>query len=223
LPVDEALEMFKKAGFAQGIDGKPGHGFLKIEEFLSVVEKYFAPETRLDHKIHSKELFEGFLSKYPELVPARKLHLPEGATEEEVENFMQKKRFQEDDEVRHARAKFRKHILCEHLILLRGVELTYFEFKEILMELALVKLPRDLVDPKKTGKTKGMITRFLEEHFLKRLGALIRRARNAPVNEVPVTMRTWPETEKDRLIRLKLEERRRKEEEERLAKEERER
>lgn len=215
--MDEALELFKKAGFVQGVDGKPTYGYLKIEEFLQVIEKYYAPETRLDHKMHSKELFENFLTRYPELVPARKLQAPEGATEEEIESFHQRRRFQEEDEVKHARVKFRKHILCEHLISLRGVEIVYFEFREILTELALVKLPRDLMDPKKTGKVKGVLTRFLEEHFFKRLGALIKRAKAAPLAVSASGAREWPETEKDKLIRIKMEERRKKEEEQRLA------
>jgi hypothetical protein len=194
----------------QGPDGKPTHGLMKLEEFLSVVEKYFSPETRLDHKIHSREIFEQYLQKNPDLVPARRMTPPEGATEEELSSFEQKKRFQEEDEVKHARVKFRKHTICEHLISLRGVELTYFEFREILAELALVKLPREMVDPKKTGKVKAVVTRFLEEHFLKRFNALLKHAaKPAGAGAASGGTRQWPETEKDRLIRLKQEERRR--------------
>ena len=56
---------------------------------------------------------------------------------------------------------------------LRGVEIVYFEFKEILLELAINKM-RQILDPKNTGKVKTVLTKFLEEHLLKRLGALIR-------------------------------------------------
>lgn len=226
LPVDEALALFQKAGFVQGQDGKPHHAYLKLEEFLAVVEKYYSPETRLDHKIHSRELFEQYLQAHPELVPARFQKAPEGEhTEEEISAFEARRKHQEEEELKHARVKFRKHTLCEHLIQLRGVELVYFEFREILAELALVKMPRDLVDPKKTGKVKGVLTRFLDEHFLKRVGALMRHSAAAVVGGAGATTaaRQWPETEKDKLIRLKQEERRRQEEEQRLMREERER
>ena len=72
-----------------------------------------------------------------------------------------------------AKEKWHKQVLCEHLVYLRGVEIVYFEFREILLDLALNKL-RTVLDPKNTGKVKPVLTKFLEEHFLKRLGALIR-------------------------------------------------
>ena len=58
IKVDEVLELFRKSGIAQGIDGKPAHAYLKLEEMLACVEKFYSPEQRLDHKLHSKDLFE---------------------------------------------------------------------------------------------------------------------------------------------------------------------
>jgi hypothetical protein len=78
-----------------------------------------------------------------------------------------------NEEVAVAKQKWHKQVLCEHLVYLRGVEIVYFEFREILLDLALNKL-RHLLDPKNTGKVKPVFTKFLDEHFLKRLGALIR-------------------------------------------------
>ena len=78
-----------------------------------------------------------------------------------------------NEEVAIAKEKWHKQVLCEHLVYLRGVEIVYFEFREILLDLALNKL-RNVLDPKNTGKVKPVLTKFLEEHFLKRLGALIR-------------------------------------------------
>ena len=49
---------------------------------------------------------------------------------------------------------------------INGVEMVYFEFKEILVELAL-RL-KDRVDSA-PGKLRSLIKKFLEEIFLKRL------------------------------------------------------
>ena len=102
------------------------------------------------------------------------------------------------------------------MVSLRGVELIYFEFRELLVDLAANKVPRDQVDPKRTGKVKVFLTKFLDELLLKRLGAFIRHAGNQGSSKAPVTTaaaRKWPESEKDRLIRVKVEERHRIEEE----------
>ena len=94
---------------------------------------------------------------------------------------------------------------------------------------------RDILDPKKTGKVKGIIQRFLDEYLLKRIGAYIRHqkqpgavdTKHTPTTIVPPTATTstanarkWPESEKDRLIRLKMEERRKLAEEEHRRQEE---
>lgn len=113
---------------------------------------------------------------------------------------------------------------------MRGVEIVYFEFKEILLDVALNHL-RPLLDPKNTGKVKPVLVRFLEDHFLKRLGALIRFSHNQAMishsqsthTQGPSNARLWPESEKDKIIKQKMEEKRRIDEEERLKKEEFER
>jgi hypothetical protein len=53
----------------------------------------------------------------------------------------------------------------------RGVEIVYFEFKELIMDLAM-KL-RDIVDPK-TGKSRVIISKFIEEFILKKLNPYIK-------------------------------------------------
>lgn len=129
-----------------------------------------------------------------------------------------------------AREKWSKQVLCEHLVYLRGVEIVYFEFKEILLDIAVNHL-RSVLDPKNLGKIKAMLVRFLEDHFLKRLGALIRFSQNQAMisqsqstnTQGPSNARLWPESEKDKIIKQKMEERRKIEEEERLKKEEFER
>ncbi len=92
------------------------------------------------------------------------------------------------------------------------MELVYFEFKELIFDLAASKLPSDLVDPKKSGKVKVFLPKFLEEIFLKRLGAFIRHVAANPTIQTNMAARKWPESEKDKIIRLKMEERRLQEE-----------
>ena len=159
----------------------------------------------------------------PEHQPVEGEEQPEGQAPEIDE-------FKVAEETAAAREKWMKQVLCEHLVYLRGVEIVYFEFKEILLDLALNHL-KYLLDPKNTGKVKPVLTRFLDEHFLKRLGALIRFSHNQAMisqsqstnTQGPSNARLWPESEKDRVIRVKMEERRRIEEEEKLKKEEFER
>jgi hypothetical protein len=52
------------------------------------------------------------------------------------------------------------------LVYIKGVELVYFEFKEILLEMAM-RL-KDNVDSA-PGKLRSLVKKFLDDHFLKRL------------------------------------------------------
>lgn len=61
---------------------------------------------------------------------------------------------------------WRKKVIAEHLIFIKGVEVVFFEFKEIL--LALASHLREQVDPK-TGKLRVVLTKFIEEWLLRRL------------------------------------------------------
>ena len=54
---------------------------------------------------------------------------------------------------------------------MRGVEIVFFEFKEIMLDLAM-KL-REFVDPK-TGKSRQVLTKFIEEFILKKLKPYIK-------------------------------------------------
>lgn len=67
--------------------------------------------------------------------------------------------------------KWRKNLISQHLVFVRGVELVFFEFKEVLLDLAL-KL-RDHIDSK-TGKIKVLLTKFIEDHLLKTLNPYIK-------------------------------------------------
>jgi hypothetical protein len=153
---------------------------------------------------------------------------PPAEGEEQVELPVDE--FKVAEETAAAKEKWLKQVLCEHLVYLRGVEIVYFEFKEILLDIAINHL-RYLLDPKNTGKVKPVLVRFLEDHFLKRLGALIRFSHNQAMisqsqsthTQGPSNARLWPESHKDKIIKQKMEEKRRIEEEERLKREEFER
>jgi len=112
--------------------------------------------------------------------------------------------------VKAAREKWHKATICEHLVFLRGVEVVFFEFREILLDIASNKL-RDHLDPKRHGKIKVILTKFLDENILKRLGALIRfnNARDITMVGGVQAARAWPESEKDKILLLKMEERHR--------------
>jgi hypothetical protein len=105
------------------------------------------------------------------------------------------------------------------LVFVRGVEIVYFEFKEVLLDIAL-KL-RDFIDPK-TGKIKVVLTKFIEDFILKNLNPYI-KFNIQPGKSGGGAARVWPESLKDKEIKVKMEEKRLKEEEERRKVEEKQR
>lgn len=223
LKVEDAIDMCKKAGLVQGTDGKPTSAPLKIQDFIAVIERFYSPEQRLSAKLANQDNFTSFIVANQSAFP--------WAVQEPTEDPEEQERFrvQFEQNKEQARPLWEKQVISEHLVYLRGVEIVYFEFKELLFDLATSRLPRDLVDPKRSGKVRPVLTRFLDEHFLKRLGALIRHTKTAAAASgsqaaaTAVASRKWPESEKDKLIRLKVEERRRQEEERRQAEAERRR
>jgi hypothetical protein len=234
IPIEEVINMFKKAGIVKGTDGKPANAPLKVEDLIASIERYFSPDQQLVAKQANEEAFKAYLDANPQLVPSK--HVAQAQPGEGAEGDQPDAAAHEIDEAKvaeetaAAREKWLKQVLCEHLVYLRGVEVTYFEFKEIMLDVTINHL-RYLLDPKSTGKVKPMLTRFLDEHFLRRLGALIRFSHNQAMishsqstnTQGPSNARLWPESDKDRVIRVKMEERRRIEEDERLKREEFER
>lgn len=110
------------------------------------------------------------------------------------------------DEVRKERTEtetvemgvtWRKKVISEHLILIKGVELVYFEFKEII--LALANKLRQQVDPT-TGKLRVILTKFIEEWLLRRLQSFVKFA--IPTRKAQTDgSRQWPESVTDAAIR----------------------
>ena len=113
-------------------------------------------------------------------------------------------------------ANWERQILSEHLVYVKGVELVYFEFKELLLELAL-RL-KDHVDSA-PGKLRSLIKKFLDELFLKRLNPFIRfsaakKAAGTGAAASSTASRSWPDSAKDEAIRVIMEEKRKQEAEE---------
>lgn len=105
---------------------------------------------------------------------------------------------------------------------IKGVELVYHEFKELILEMAI--LLKDQVEHS-AGKLKSLVTKFLEDHFLKRLSPFIRFSTSKDLAKVETSKnatRSWPESEKDQTIKVIMEEKARQQaEEERIREEER--
>merc|ERR1712226_1207498 len=78
-------------------------------------------------------------------------HIPE--EEPEIEESVRKER--EETEKVEVYAQWRRDTISKHLIYIKGCEIVFFEFKEIILSLA-VKL-REQVD-NKTGKLKVVLT-----------------------------------------------------------------
>jgi len=73
----------------------------------------------------------------------------------------------------------------------------YFEFKELLLDLA-VRL-KDHVDAA-PGKLRSLVKKFLDELFLKRLNPFIKfnvAKTGAAGSSTSAASRSWPESEKD--------------------------
>ena len=89
--------------------------------------------------------------------------------EPEIEDEVRKERV--ETETVALQASWRKKVISEHLILIKGVEIVFFEFKEIILGLA--QLLRQQVDPT-TGKLRVVLTKFIEEWLLRRLNSFVK-------------------------------------------------
>lgn len=72
---------------------------------------------------------------------------------------------------------------------------------------------RDVIDPK-TGKSRVVLTKFIEDFILKKLNPYIKfNIQSGKGGSGAV--RVWPESQKDKEIKIKTEEKRKRDEEER--------
>lgn len=133
----------------------------------------------------------------------------EGQEAEEVDE--EALRAREEAELAELQASWKKQVLSEHLVYIKGVELVYYEFKELLLEIAL-RLKDQLDVP--TSKPRSLIKKFLDELFLKRLNPYIKFNLSKSPEQAPGiggTTRAWPESAKDQAIKEIMEARRKKE------------
>jgi hypothetical protein len=124
------------------------------------------------------------------------------------------RRHREESELVDLKETWRKKIISEHLVYVRGTEIVFFEFLELIRELA--DRFRAQVDPT-TGKFKVVLTKFIEDWLLKRLQSFVKFS-IPTVKTKTDTARLWPESVKDVEIKAMLVEKQRlKKEQERLA------
>ena len=83
---------------------------------------------------------------------------------------------------------------------IKGAEILFFEFKEILFDMA--RKLKEQIEPK-TGKMTVVLKKFIEEWLLRRLTSFVK----FKISPVPIrgkeASRTWPESQKDVIIREK--------------------
>jgi len=83
---------------------------------------------------------------------------------------------------------------------IKGAEIVFFEFKEILFDMA--RKLKDKIDPK-TGKMTVVLKKLIEEWFLKRLTSYVKFKIPTVPTRGKEASRTWPESQKDVIIREK--------------------
>lgn len=127
----------------------------------------------------------------------------------------------EDNELYHkVHDEWEQNILNEHLIFINGVEMIYHEFKELLLEVA-IRL-KDQIDSE-PGKLKSLLKKFMTTLFLRRLGPYIKFSQTKQLTAVQANLptRKWPESQKDKDIKVILVEKaKRQEEQKRIQMEE---
>jgi hypothetical protein len=66
---------------------------------------------------------------------------------------------------------WRKQVISEHLVYVKGTEIVFFEFIEIILDLA--NTFRQQVDPS-TGKFKVILNKFIDDWLLRRLKSFVK-------------------------------------------------
>lgn len=125
------------------------------------------------------------------------------AGEPEIEEDERRRR--EDSEMVDLQESWKKKVISEHLVYIRGTEIVFFEFQELIRELA--DRFRQQVDPT-TGKFKVVLTKFIEDWLLRRLQSFVKFSIPTikPQNDAA---RQWPESVKDVEIKAMLVEKQR--------------
>lgn len=125
-----------------------------------------------------------------------------------------------ESETTQMQADWVQRTIAEHIMYIKGAEIVYFEFKEVLFDMA--RKLKDQIDPK-TGKMTVVLKKFIEEWLLRRLTSFVKFRIPANPAKGKEAARTWPESQKDVIIKEKQAQMRAEEEAKRLAHEEKER
>lgn len=81
------------------------------------------------------------------------------------------RRHREETETAELQKWWVQQTLSEHVIYVKGSEIVFYEFKEILFELA--RKLKDKIDPK-TGKLSVVLKKFIEDWLLRRLTSFVK-------------------------------------------------
>ena len=146
-------------------------------------------------KIAEIERIKAEIAELPD--DAEKPSIDEDVPKEEPEMEEDVKRERLEKETVELQGKWRSRVISEHIIFMKGVEVVFFEFKEIILSLAS-KL-RQQVDPT-TGKLRVVLTKFIEEWLLRRLSSFVKFAIPTKKSTADAA-RKWPESTTDAEIR----------------------
>ena len=211
MSVSDLLNMFRKAKI---LDEER----LTLQELLDVVEKFHTSGdgSKLSEKLNCNN-FKSYLKAQPDLlkinkdIAARRDYLAKCAEAEkegqevseipvvdEIPDEVRRER--EESETAALRHSWEQEVISQHLMFVKGAEIIFQEFKEIIVELA--SRLKEKVDPK-TGKFLVVLKKFVEEWLLRRLAAFVKFNIPAIAPAGKEATRTWPQSEKDALIREK--------------------
>lgn len=122
------------------------------------------------------------------------------------------RRSREGTEMVTLQEDWKKQVISEHLVYVKGSEIVFFEFIEIILDLA--NRFRETVDPT-TGKFKVILTKFIEDWLLRRLQSFVKFSIPTEKEKADAS-RQWPESEKDVEIKALLVLKKKNEEERRI-------
>jgi len=133
----------------------------------------------------------------------------------EIEEDVRRER--EESELQKLEEDWRKQVISEHLVYIRGSEIVFFEFVEIIIDLA--DRFRNAVDPS-TGKFRVILTKFIQDWLLRRLQSFVKFS-IPTVKAGNDASRQWPDSAKDVEIKKLLIQKQREEEERKILMENR--
>lgn len=153
ITLDEFLEMFRRAKLLDNPTAEEGCQFT-VKDIIFAVERYYDPKGTLATKV-SDEKFEAYLEANPDLLKVNQ-EPEQKSVKDEAEDSKSKADGGEEGEAEKTEAideealaeqlelekaalrnSWEKDIVAEHLLYIKGVEIVYYEFKELLLDLSV--------------------------------------------------------------------------------------